>query len=78
MRQFDEQSRAKTSGGCLTDFARRRRALVGGMAAFGAGLASSVILPTDVLAQPSHAAGAEMPCGRATVVASDQPRHHVL
>ncbi len=71
MRQFDEQSRAKNSNRCLTDFARRRRALVGGMAAFGAGLASSVILPTDMMAQPSHAAGDEMPCGRATVVASD-------
>ncbi|HET6219172.1 MAG TPA: carboxylesterase family protein [Acidobacteriaceae bacterium] len=71
MRQFDEQSRVNNSDGCLTDFARRRRALVGGMAAFGAGLASSVILPTEVMAQPSHAAGAEMPCGRATVVASD-------
>ncbi len=71
MRQFDEQSRANNSDGCLTDFARRRRALVGGMAAFGAGLAGSVILPTDVMAQPSHAVGAEVSCGRATVVASD-------
>jgi para-nitrobenzyl esterase len=69
--QFDEQSRAKNSDGGLTDFARRRRALFGGMAAFGAGLASSVILPTDVMARPSHATGTEMPCGRATVVASD-------
>ena len=65
MRQFDEQSCAKNSNRCLTDFARRRRALVGGMAAFGAGLASSVISPTDMMAQPSHAAGDEMPCGRA-------------
>lgn len=71
MGQFEEQSSAKKTDTCLTDCGRRRRAFVGGLAAFGAGLASTVILPTEVMAQPSHAAGAEMPCGRATVVASD-------
>jgi para-nitrobenzyl esterase len=69
--QFEEQSSAKKTDTCLTDCGRGRRAFVGGLAAFGAGLASTVILPTEVMAQPSHAAGAEMPCGRATVVASD-------
>jgi para-nitrobenzyl esterase len=74
--QLDEQSRAKTSEDHLTGFSRGRRALVGGMAALGAGLASSVIVPTDVMAlsseEPrSHSQPAEVPCGRTTVTASD-------
>jgi para-nitrobenzyl esterase len=74
--QLDEQSRAKTSEDRLTAFSRGRRALVGGMAALGAGLASSVIAPTDVMAlssgEPrSNPEPAEVPCGRTTVTASD-------
>src|ERR1700685_983380 len=76
MGQFDKQSRAKTSDDRLTAFSRERRALVGGMAAFGAGLASSVIVPRNMTAQSSGGAGpnpesAEAPCGRSTVIASD-------
>ena len=46
------------------------------MAAFGAGLASSVIVPTDVMALSSdgprsNPESAEVPCGRTTVTASD-------
>jgi para-nitrobenzyl esterase len=74
--QLDEQSRAKTSEVRLTAFSRGRRALVGSMAALGAGLASSVIVPTDVMAlssgEPrSNPEPAEVPCGRTTVTASD-------
>ncbi len=70
MGQFEEQSSTNKSDACLTEFGRGRRALVGGLAAV-AGLASTVILPTEVMAQSSQAAGAEVPCGRTTVVASD-------
>jgi hypothetical protein len=45
--QSDEQSRARTSEDRLTAFSRGRRALAGSMAALGAGLATSVIVPTD-------------------------------
>jgi para-nitrobenzyl esterase len=74
--QLDEQSRAKTSEDRLTAFSRGRRALVGSMAALGAGLASSVIVPTDMMAlssgEPrSNPEPAEVPCGRTTVTASD-------
>jgi para-nitrobenzyl esterase len=74
--QLDEQSRAKTSEDRLTAFSRGRRALVGSMAALGAGLASSVIVPTDMMAlssgEPrSHPEPTEVPCGRTTVTASD-------
>jgi para-nitrobenzyl esterase len=74
--QLDEQSRAKTSEDRLTAFSRGRRALVGSMAALGAGLAGSVIVPTDMMAlssgQPrSNPEPAEVPCGRTTVTASD-------
>jgi para-nitrobenzyl esterase len=74
--QLDEQSRAKTSEDHLTGFSRGRRALVGSMAALGAGLASSVIVPTDVMAlsseEPrSHPQPKEVPCTRTTVTASD-------
>jgi para-nitrobenzyl esterase len=74
--QLDEQSRAKTSDDRLTAFSRRRRALVGSMAALGAGLASSVIVPTDMMAlslggPSSNTESAEVPCGRTTVTASD-------
>jgi para-nitrobenzyl esterase len=74
--QLDEQSRAKTSEDRLTAFSRGRRALVGSMAALGAGLAGSVIVPTDMMAlssgQPrSNPELAEVPCGRTTVTASD-------
>jgi para-nitrobenzyl esterase len=46
------------------------------MAAFGAGLASSVIVPTNMMALSSGGAApipesAEAPCGRSTVIASD-------
>src|ERR1700677_2093232 len=76
MRQLDVQSPAKTSDDRLTPFSRGRRALVGSMAAFGAGLASSVLVPTDMMglytggprAKPE---AAEAPCGRSTVIASD-------
>jgi para-nitrobenzyl esterase len=74
--QLDEQSRAKTSEDRLTAFSRGRRALVGSMAALGAGLASSVIVPTDMMAlssgEPrSNPEPTEVPCGRTTVTASD-------
>jgi para-nitrobenzyl esterase len=74
--QFDEQLRAKTPDDRLTAFARGRRALVGRMAALGAGLAGSVIVPTDMMALSSAGAGsspesADVPCGRTTVIASD-------
>jgi para-nitrobenzyl esterase len=50
----------------LTAFSKGRRALVGGMAALGAGLASSVIVPTGNAARSSGE-----PCTRTTVTASD-------
>jgi para-nitrobenzyl esterase len=76
MRQFDQQSRAKTSSDRLTAFSRERRALIGSMAAVGAGLAGSVIVPTDMMALSSSGAGpnpasADAPCGITTVTASD-------
>ena len=76
MGQLDEQSRAKTSDDRLTAFSRRRRALVGSMAALGGGLASSVIVPTDMMAlslggPSSNPESAEVRCGRTTVTASD-------
>ena len=57
MRQLDVQSPAKTSDDRLTPFSRGRRALVGSMAAFGAGLASSVMVPTDMMAMSSALLG---------------------
>ena len=76
MGQLDEKSRAKNSEDRLTVFSRGRRALVGSMAALGAGLAGSVIVPTDMMALSSGEARsnpepAEVPCGRTTVTASD-------
>ena len=73
---FDERSRARASDDRLTAFSQRRRALVGRMAAFGAGLASSTIVPPNVMALSSRPAEAkpelaEVPCGRNTVIASD-------
>jgi para-nitrobenzyl esterase len=49
---------------------------LGSMAAFGAGLAGSVILPANAMALPSNGGhsnpeSAEVPCGRSTVTASD-------
>jgi para-nitrobenzyl esterase len=74
--RLDEQSRAKTSKERLAAFSRERRALVGSMAALGAGLAGSVIVPTDLRAlssgEPrSNPEPAAVPCGRTTVTASD-------
>ena len=76
MGQFDEHLRAKTPDDRLTAFARERRALVGRMAAFGAGLAGSVIVPTDMMALSSsgprsNPESAEVSCSRSTVIASD-------
>ncbi len=70
------QSRAKTSNDRLTAFSRERRALLGSMAAVGAGVAGSVIVPTDMMALSSSGArpspeSAEAPCGLTTVTASD-------
>jgi para-nitrobenzyl esterase len=75
-KQFDERLRARVSDDRLTAFSQRRRALVGTMAAFGAGLASSTIAPPNVMALSSGRAGAkpelaDVPCGRNTVIASD-------
>ena len=53
MGQFDEQSHAKASDDRLAGCSRERRALVGSMAAFGAGLADSVIVTTNVMALSS-------------------------
>jgi para-nitrobenzyl esterase len=75
-KQFDERLRARASDDRLTAFSQRRRALVGRMAALGAGLASSAIAPPNVLALSSGRPEAkpelaEVPCGRNTVIASD-------
>jgi para-nitrobenzyl esterase len=76
MRPLDEQSPAKISDDPLTAFSRGRRALVGSMAAFGAGLASSVMAPAALMALSTsgpraNPESAEAPCGRSTVIASD-------
>ena len=76
MRPLDQQSSAETRDERFTSFSRGRRALVGSMAAFGAGLAGSVILPANAMALPSNGGhsnpeSAEVPCGRSTVTASD-------
>jgi para-nitrobenzyl esterase len=76
VRPLDQQSSAETRDERFTSFSRGRRALVGSMAAFGAGLAGSVILPANVMALPSNGGhsnpeSAEVPCGRSTVTASD-------
>jgi para-nitrobenzyl esterase len=76
VRQLDEQSRAETSNDRLTAFSRKRRALIGSMAAVGAGLAGSVIVPTDMMALSSSGArpnpeSADASCGPTTVTASD-------
>jgi para-nitrobenzyl esterase len=69
---FTKQSRRKISSDPLTDFSRNRRALLGGVAVFGAGLAGSVIAPRDMLAlSSSKPESAAAPCGGSTVVASD-------
>jgi para-nitrobenzyl esterase len=76
MRQFDQQSRTKTSNDRLSAFSSERRALIGSMAAVGAGLAGSVIVPTDMMALTSSGArpnpeSADAPCRETTVTASD-------
>ena len=76
MGHFDEQLRGKKSDHRLTGFSRGRRALMGRMAAFGAGLAGSVIVPTNMMGlSPAEARSnpqsAEVPCGSSTVTASD-------
>jgi para-nitrobenzyl esterase len=74
--QFDEVLPRKTSDGGVTVFSRERRTLIGSMVAFGAGLAGSIIVPTDMMAQssstpPPNPESADVPCGRSTVTASD-------
>jgi para-nitrobenzyl esterase len=74
--QFDEVLPGKTSDGGGTVFCRERRTLIGNMVAFGAGLAGSVLVPTDMMAQssstpPPNPESADVPCGRSTVAASD-------
>jgi para-nitrobenzyl esterase len=76
MRPLDEQSPAKISDDPLTAFSRGRRALVGSMAAFGVGLAGSVMAPAGLMALSTggpraNPESAEAPCGRSTVIASD-------
>jgi para-nitrobenzyl esterase len=76
VRPLDQRSSAETTDERFTSFSRGRRALVGSMAAFGAGLAGSVILPANAMALPSNGGhsnpeSAEVPCGRSTVTASD-------
>jgi para-nitrobenzyl esterase len=76
VRPLNQQSGAETTDERFTSFSRGRRALVGSMAAFGAGLASSVIVPANVMALPSNGEhsdpdSAEVLCGRSTVTASD-------
>src|ERR1700687_2676314 len=55
---------------------KRRRSFIGSMATLGAGLASSVILPTTAIAQPTPEAPPKTKstasgCGSSTVIASD-------
>jgi para-nitrobenzyl esterase len=55
---------------------KSRRSFIGGMATLGAGLASSVILPTTAIAQPTPEAPPKTKsttsgCGSSTVIASD-------
>jgi para-nitrobenzyl esterase len=76
MGQLDQQTTAKASNDRLTAFSRERRALIGGIAAVGAGLAGSVVVPTEMMASsPSGArpnpASTDAPCGVTTVTASD-------
>src|SRR5712664_1751684 len=54
---------------------RGRRSFIGGMATMGAGLASSVILPSTAIAHPTQEAPPKTKsttsgCGRSTVIAS--------
>jgi len=60
----------------LTPFSKGRRSFFGGMATLGAGLASSIILPTTAVAQstaeaPPNTGSAVGSSGRGTVIASD-------
>jgi para-nitrobenzyl esterase len=66
----------KNSDNRLAPFSKGRRSFVGGLAAMGAGIAGSVILPKSVMAQPATGASpnAELArggCGRGVVIASD-------
>jgi para-nitrobenzyl esterase len=69
--QFVKQSGTTGSNDPLTDFSKTRRNLIGGMAAIGAGLASSGMSSKDVLALSSNQQSPKDPCGRTTVSASD-------
>ena len=76
MRPLNQQASAETTDEPSTSFSRGRRAFVGGMAALGAGLASSVIVPANGMALPSKGEhsnpdSAEGLCGRSSVTASD-------
>src|SRR6266849_1113409 len=60
----------------LAPASKRRRSFIGSMATLGAGLASSVILPTTAIAQPTPEAPPKTKstasgCGSSTVIASD-------
>jgi para-nitrobenzyl esterase len=75
VRAFKKQSLADVFDDQLTPSSRKRRALLGGMAAFWAGLAGSGGLPKNLMALPAaehlDPQPEAVPCGRAKVVASD-------
>ena len=74
---FDERSsRAEKLNHESAPTSKGRRSFIGGMATLGAGLASSVILPTTAIAQPPREAlpktkSTASGCGSSTVIASD-------
>jgi para-nitrobenzyl esterase len=74
--EFEQQSHADIPTDHLTPFARRRRALLGGLATVGAGLAGSIIAPANLMALSASAAASHpeppaVPCGPSKVIASD-------
>jgi hypothetical protein len=76
MKGSEEQSQPDTPADHLASFSKERRALIGGLASIGVGLAGLLIAPANIRALSSGAAPsssklAAVPCGRSTVIASD-------
>ncbi len=74
--RFLKESHDKASGGRPTPFSKGRRALLGSMAASGAGLTCSAIAPTNLIALSATAAPTDprpiaFPCAKSKVIASD-------
>jgi para-nitrobenzyl esterase len=76
MNRPEEQLQPETPADHFASFSKERRALIGGLATIGAGLAGSLIAPANARVLSSAGAASNpkleaVPCGRGTVIASN-------